>query len=761
MSNELERFFNLSNNNNNKGNNVNRSSTDNSETVSNIEEPNSYQPYPNTSLFTRESSKNAEDFPLELEFTFSRELERLKEPEINIQDLNNLDSFSSVDCDINMPSIENEGISLKTDNWITRREETVTRIRQFIQQDRVILIRAPPFTGKTSLCILLEEYYRKKGTPVLQVCFLGVEDMPFEEFWINETGKSWKYWLNPKHGERVIILDETHHIFDGQQYDTFWLRIKSLCRQGSLGRDTIKVVAFSTGGRLATLAQSPVDFQQKYGFGLVRCTESELFELVEAFNTYNSKKKIFVSNKIAKHIMDFTAGHLGLIRWILNGIDNHFAYRGTNYKKTTDSQIMSYFTTPDFIEHLKAHRGAPLYKFNKEEGEVIDKLLLRDEIRIPSTGPDATVTALLKAGVLFYIDDKGPEFILREGRVGFVSPVARLLSFFHRCISAKNPLEEGFSLQDLVRESLARLNSRALSNSLGRSKDGVRLLERVWQMEFYRAIYSCLPEDMHISPDVGKIFAVDGAVDFYISEPQWAIELLIDGTDLKKHHQRFKDDYFLKTISIRDSLSTDQLGGTYSSIPIKSFILIDIRETKSLVKSYPNTWHITPEKDFTTFTVTDGSAIFEVSVRQPTLAPSILTPSHEKEAMQFELINLKRKREETEEHERVKKRQYRQEAVENLERLVDFLTKREKYLKERGANDEAKEVQRQLDKAAQELAQTLYEAVSTQTAGRECVGRILGLASASNLLVPALSRSGSVSSTTSCQSQVGKSADDN
>ena len=151
-----------------------------------------------------------------------------------------------------------------------------------------------------------------------------------------------------------------------------------------------------------------------------------------------------------------------------------------------------------------------------------------------STGPDETVTALLKSGVLFYIDDKDPEFILREGRVEFVSPVARLLSFFHRCISFKQPLQDDFTLQELVHEALSRINSKALTHNLGRSKDGMRLLERVWQMEFYRAIYSCLPDEMHISPDVGRIFATDGVVDFYISELQWAIELLIDGIGNRK-----------------------------------------------------------------------------------------------------------------------------------------------------------------------------------------------------------------------------------
>ncbi|CAB4415225.1 unnamed protein product [Rhizophagus irregularis] len=596
----------------------------------------------------------------------------------------------------NMPSLENEGICLTPENWITRRDETVTRIDQFIQRDRLILIRAPPFTGKTSLCILLEEHYRKKKVPVLRVCFLGVEDMSFEQFWINETGKSWKYWLNPKHGERIIILDETHHIFDGDQYEPFWLRIKSLCRQASLSKETIKIIAFSTGGRLATSAQSPVDFQQKFGFGLVRCTQSELMELVEAFNKYNFKKKIHVSKKIVQHIMEFTAGHLGLIRWILNGIDNYFSYRGTNYKITTDPEIMSYFISSDFIEHVKAHRGAPLYKFNTAEGEAIDKLLLKDELRIHSTGPDEAVTALLKAGVLFYIDDRGPEFIIREGYVGFVSPVARLLSFFHRCASFKQPLQNGFTLHDLVREALSRVNSKALTHNLGRSKDGMRLLERVWQMEFYRAIYSCLPDEMHISPDVGRIFATDGVVDFYISEPQWAIELLIDGIDMKRHHERFQD------------------GGRYSSIPIKDYIILDIRETRTVLKAYSNTWHITPNSDFTSFNIIEGNTSFDVSIRKVFNRSNVKISSQEYEALEYEMKSLKRKQESDAELIESKKRQNRRDAIESLEKLVSFLQKREKYLMERGAVEEAREIQRELDRASDELTKLLYESLGRE-----------------------------------------------
>ncbi|CAJ0834542.1 12393_t:CDS:2 [Entrophospora sp. SA101] len=529
------------------------------------------------------------------------------------------------------PPIENEGIKLESENWITCRHDTLRKIDKFLQRDKLILVRSPPFTGKTSLCFLLENYYCKLKIPVVHVCFLGVQDYrDFEKFWINETSKSWKYWLDPKKhcGELVIILDETQLIFNNRKYEDFWSRVKYLSRLSSSSSSTIhkkksliKVIAFSTvasiiinpntddinndrsliggrttrnsSGRVSNITQSPVDFQNKFGFELIRCTKKELLELAQAFNNHCIRKKIQVSEKIAGYIMDFTAGHVGLIRWILKGIDNHFSYRGTIYEVTTDSQIMRYLKSSEFIEQIKSHRGAaPLYKFTKEQGEIIDKLLLKDEIYVSASGPDDVMTSLLKTGVIFYLDDKGPEFRLREGRVGFISPVNKLLSFFQRCVSMKEPLKDGFGLQELIKEALSRINSKALTHNLGRSKDGMRLLERVWQMEFYRAIYSCLPDEMHISPDVGRIFSTDGVVDFYISEPQWAIELLIDGIDMKRHHERFQD-----------------------------------------------------------------------------------------------------------------------EVIESLEKLIDFLTRREKYLRERGTINEANDVQRQLDRAAHDLTHVLYEAV--------------------------------------------------
>ncbi|KAF0443886.1 crinkler family protein [Gigaspora margarita] len=236
----------------------------------------------------------------------------------------------------------------------------------------------------------------------------------------------------------------------------------------------------------------------------------------------------------------------------------------------------------------------------------------------------------------------------------------------------EQPLQEGFTLQELVREALSRVNSKYLTHNLGRSKDGMRRLERVWQMELYRTIYSCLPEEMHISPDVGRIFATDG--------------------------------------------------GKYSSIPIKSYIILDIRETRTVLKAYSNTWHITPNADFTIFNIQDGSNFFDITIRGGyPYCSNVRTSTQECEAMEFEASNLKRRRNNNDYiKEERQKRQEIHDVVKDLEKLVNFLTKREKYLRERGAFEEADEVRQKLDRALNDLTKILYNAMGGSNQQKDC-----------------------------------------
>lgn len=156
------------------------------------------------------------------------------------------------------------------------------------------------------------------------------------------------------------------------------------------------------------------------------------------------------------------------------------------------------------------------------------------------------------------------------------------------------------------------------------------------------------------------------------------------------------------------------LGGRYSSIPIKDYIILDIRETRTVLKAYSNTWHITPNSDFTSFNIIEGNTSFDVSIRKVFNRSNVKISSQEYEALEYEMKSLKRKQESDAELIESKKRQNRRDAIESLEKLVSFLQKREKYLMERGAVEEAREIQRELDRASDELTKLLYESLGRE-----------------------------------------------
>lgn len=161
-------------------------------------------------------------------------------------------------------------------------------------------------------------------------------------------------------------------------------------------------------------------------------------------------------------------------------------------------------------------------------------------------------------------------------------------------------------------------------NNYGKSQYFERITEKTWQTELYRTICLCLPDDVTVSVEVGGIFCENGILDIYLADYQWAVELLIDGDRLNEHWNRFQPGIstfnssinssinyliaiYISRITIinifpKHSFNPFNPGGN-STIPIKDFLLIDIRETTDVKNIYKDTWHIIPNEDFKSFTV--------------------------------------------------------------------------------------------------------------------------------------------------------------
>ena len=85
--------------------------------------------------------------------------------------------------------------------------------------------------------------------------------------------------------------------------------------------------------------------------------------------------------------------------------------------------------------------------------------------------------------------------------------------------------------------------------------------ERALQLELYRTTIQSLPPNTPCSSDVDYQFGSKGFIDFYVSDRQWAIELLRNNNRLESHiHPQYE---------------------VYSDIAVKSYVMLNFVELKS------------------------------------------------------------------------------------------------------------------------------------------------------------------------------------
>lgn len=153
-------------------------------------------------------------------------------------------------------------------------------------------------------------------------------------------------------------------------------------------------------------------------------------------------------------------------------------------------------------------------------------------------------------------------------KLDFAAPFLRALYLQQRWGCTIRPSIPPEDFRSFLIGTFTAMDAKTLQESYGVGKDG-RLLERVWQAEFYRAATQVLPADISISPDVGAIFNSNGFLDFYVDDERgWAIELLRDGDKALEHQNRFEQ------------------GGIYNAIKEASneWAIIDIRSPEREVR---------------------------------------------------------------------------------------------------------------------------------------------------------------------------------
>jgi hypothetical protein len=333
-------------------------------------------------------------------------------------------------------------------------------------------------------------------------------------------------------------------VYQNPEATAFWQQMKLMSDPKNFNQyQYVRIIVFAAYGDRpgsGTDFSTPFAFPASYGVQLLFCSEKEANELMDEFNNKN-ETKIQISAEMKKRLYRITEGHIGLLSRTLEGIEEKFKNKA-KYREVNDGEISQYLLSASFLSLLETFRAAPILDdLNEKEKAIIDSLLLRDVISLGESGEmRRAALALMKKGIIRYYD-KGKEknYATSANKICFISLLIRQICF-HRLHASPSSITEPSTLEEFLLQCLNRMKPSYLKNCLGVGKED-KLLERSWQMEFYRIATSLLPSNCFISPDVGHIFGTTGMADFYINDrKKWIIELIREGDRLGAHWGRFQ-----------------------------------------------------------------------------------------------------------------------------------------------------------------------------------------------------------------------------
>ncbi|CAB4416802.1 unnamed protein product [Rhizophagus irregularis] len=376
-----------------------------------------------------------------------------------------------------------EGISL-TDPDTNQRSDLVSSLAKRLEERRVILFWAPPYSGKTSLAQLMENYLVVNNSSellrVIRVSLLWGSSVgkkceydTFCDVWKMIVGVEWYEWVGQcEKIPTVLIMDETQMIYESKEEVDVRTNLS-----------VIMFAAYGYGAKSAGLS-TPLYIPKDNSMSLkdIKFTDKELEEYVKVYCERNfglSSDDCIISQFIL-YINYATAGHAGFVRHILQRTKVEMQSKIRNVELTW-KEIYRYLNSPGFDQTVNNCRSAPkLYKFNETQKEICEYVYLNK--RILFLDNDDNLKNLIKAGI----------FIVNYlGYLCFSAPLIER-SFFQQHYGSKTRANSTpNSLYEFIRRTFTIIcdeSSKILKYSLGtEAEEDKRLLEQTWQKEFYRA----------------------------------------------------------------------------------------------------------------------------------------------------------------------------------------------------------------------------------------------------------------------------------
>jgi hypothetical protein len=261
--------------------------------------------------------------------------------------------------------------------YYTYRKDTINLVHKNLEENFNVLIKAPPFCGKTTLLLLYLQYLESINENSYYInCSSISRYNSFEEYFFQEKGKNWidlyKEILN---GKRVyFLLDEAQCIYNTETVPSLWelvkkYDIKKVRDKNTISRDPRFLFISNYNDKSSKVLHIPTSFKFFMNHKDIALKDDEYKEIVDNYN-YNRKEKDFqqISVDIAQYIRNLTQSHIGLFHRTLNTLSGRF-----HEKETPDKEFLELLLSTDFLMSLSTIRIFPknldkyfeLYNCNK------------------------------------------------------------------------------------------------------------------------------------------------------------------------------------------------------------------------------------------------------------------------------------------------------------------------------------------------------------------------------------------------------------
>ncbi len=495
-------------------------------------------------------------------------------------------------------------------------------MKQWLDQERVLLLRSPPGSGKTSFAVHFADHLINAGYSVKYMSAALGENQPDDEtsmddIWENTIGYTFSQFCKSRKKPFYVIVDEAQIWYPmnvamkaGKELETFWGEVKTLLKPGrdfssyidarSGGASTSAAASMSTvpvrllclagyGEASLGTAATPLTFvdpldpvtnlPSPLGLDFLRFNREKTHKLISKYTKIKALEGKMTSFSTDPAVRDLifqeTNGHVGAIRTFLF----HIIRAG---KKTKDD-IIEFISSPKSRIELTVYR--PFLSVSAETIQGLtpkDIALLLRCIASYKRGNHSIPVNILTADVLIKLG-----IFVRAGlaTLAFPSPLhfdVTLHNVRHRQVELEQTRP---SFEAAIQEMVLRMDPKLLQGT----PVGHQPFERQWEDECYNSFRAM--SDEKVAKQVGHEYNQQAYLDIYVERLEWGIELirLGGGKKLDEHVRRFsKHD------------------GRYRNIPMREYAVLNFTNkapTQATLNLDPDVWYLVYNDRYTNITI--------------------------------------------------------------------------------------------------------------------------------------------------------------